>query len=104
MLILKDLKYDIVGGRYGARPSTACTWTQRSTYGRNGTCACQEAFQRGAGAAAREKAMEGEVIVTTGGMLDGGPVIRYLQQERDNPKSSVLMTVLPGGRFQRTQV
>ena len=40
----------------------------------------------------REKAMQGEVIVTTGGMLDGGPVIRYLQQERDNPRSAVLMT------------
>ena len=49
-------------------------------------------FNEVRGAAAREKAMEGEVIVTTGGMLDGGPVIRYIQQERDNPKNSVLMT------------
>jgi putative mRNA 3-end processing factor len=35
--------------------------------------------------------MKGEVIVTTSGMLDGGPVLRYLMKEKDNRKSAVLI-------------
>ncbi|MBM4237582.1 MAG: MBL fold metallo-hydrolase, partial [Euryarchaeota archaeon] len=42
--------------------------------------------------AGRNMAMKGEVIVTTGGMLDGGPVVRYLQNVKDDRKSAVLLT------------
>ncbi len=34
----------------------------------------------------------GRVIVTTSGMLEGGPVISYLKGMHDDPKSSVLLT------------
>lgn len=34
----------------------------------------------------------GRVIVTTSGMLEGGPVISYLKWMHDDPKSSVLLT------------
>ena len=38
------------------------------------------------------EALKGEVIVTTSGMLDGGPVLRYLEAVRDDPKSAILLT------------
>src|SRR3990170_504142 len=37
-------------------------------------------------------ALQGEVIVTTSGMLDGGPVLRYLENIRDDPRSAILLT------------
>jgi putative mRNA 3-end processing factor len=37
-------------------------------------------------------ARPGSVIVTTSGMLEGGPVISYLQEIHDDPNSSVLLT------------
>jgi len=41
----------------------------------------------------RKKALrDGEVIVTTGGMLDGGPVLFYLGEKYKDPKSSILLT------------
>lgn len=40
----------------------------------------------------REKAKEGEVIVTTSGMVEGGPVLEYLREIRKDPNSSILMT------------
>lgn len=39
-----------------------------------------------------ENALRGDVIVTTSGMLDGGPVLRYLERIREDPKSAVLLT------------
>ncbi len=38
------------------------------------------------------QALKSEVIVTTSGMLDGGPVIRYLEALRDDPRSAILLT------------
>ncbi len=35
---------------------------------------------------------EGEVIVTTGGMLDGGPVLYYVGERYRDPKSSIYLT------------
>ncbi|MFQ5837345.1 MAG: MBL fold metallo-hydrolase [Thermoplasmata archaeon] len=40
----------------------------------------------------REKALRGEVIVTTGGMLDGGPVLFYLDRLKDDPENAVILT------------
>ncbi|HLE53683.1 MAG TPA: MBL fold metallo-hydrolase, partial [Thermoplasmata archaeon] len=40
----------------------------------------------------RDLALKGEVIVTTSGMLDGGPVLRYLEAIREDPKSAILLT------------
>lgn len=41
---------------------------------------------------ARSRAMKGDIIVTTSGMLDGGPVLSYIDSVRDDPKSAVLLT------------
>ncbi|HEV8359581.1 MAG TPA: MBL fold metallo-hydrolase [Candidatus Thermoplasmatota archaeon] len=40
----------------------------------------------------RKLALEGDVILTTSGMLEGGPVLGYLEQVRSDPKSAVLLT------------
>ncbi|HTP53446.1 MAG TPA: MBL fold metallo-hydrolase [Thermoplasmata archaeon] len=41
----------------------------------------------------RKKALrEAQVIVTTGGMLDGGPVLYYLGERYKDPKCSILLT------------
>ena len=39
----------------------------------------------------RKNAKDGEIIVTTGGMLDGGPVLGYLDHIKDDPKSAILL-------------
>lgn len=40
----------------------------------------------------RSAALRGDVIVTTGGMLDGGPVLHYLSRVKDDPQSALLLT------------
>lgn len=40
----------------------------------------------------REKALKGEVILTTSGMLDGGPVLNYINRIRDDPNSGIFLT------------
>ncbi len=40
----------------------------------------------------RKQAKQGEVIVTTSGMVEGGPVLEYLREIRNDPNSAVLLT------------
>ena len=40
----------------------------------------------------RSRAAKADVIVTTSGMLDGGPVLEYLDNLKDDPRSAVLLT------------
>ncbi len=40
----------------------------------------------------RTRAAKSDTIVTTSGMLDGGPVVGYLEQLKDDPNSAVLLT------------
>ena len=40
----------------------------------------------------RSAAMNGDVIVTTSGMLNGGPVLHYLSKLRNDPSSAVFLT------------
>jgi putative mRNA 3-end processing factor len=42
-------------------------------------------------ASMRKDAGRAEIILTTGGMLDGGPVLGYLKRLKDNPKNAVLL-------------
>lgn len=39
----------------------------------------------------RSKAARAEIIVTTGGMLDGGPVLGYLDRFKNDPNSAILL-------------
>jgi len=40
----------------------------------------------------RKLALKGDIIITTSGMLDGGPVIEYLRAIKNDPKSAILLT------------
>lgn len=40
----------------------------------------------------RDRALRGDVILTTGGMLNGGPVLHYLNTLKDDPQSEILLT------------
>ena len=42
--------------------------------------------------AERKHAEESEVVVTTSGMLDGGPILEYLRSKRADKDSAVLLT------------
>jgi len=41
---------------------------------------------------ARSRALNGDIVVTTSGMLDGGPVLSYIDAVRNDPKSAILLT------------
>lgn len=41
---------------------------------------------------ARTRALKGDIIVTTSGMMDGGPVLHYVDEIRNDPKSAILLT------------
>lgn len=41
---------------------------------------------------ARSRAAKADVVVTTSGMLDGGPVLNYVDAVRNDPKSAILLT------------
>ena len=40
----------------------------------------------------RTRAARADIVVTTSGMLDGGPVIDYIDQLKEDPKSAILLT------------
>ncbi len=40
----------------------------------------------------RKMALEGDVIITTGGMLEGGPVLHYINYLKNDSKSAILLT------------
>jgi putative mRNA 3-end processing factor len=40
----------------------------------------------------RKLALKSEVILTSSGMMDGGPVLTYMSKLKDNPKNAVILT------------
>ena len=40
----------------------------------------------------RKLALKGEVIITSSGMMDGGPVLSYMHKLKNDPKSAVILT------------
>jgi putative mRNA 3-end processing factor len=40
----------------------------------------------------RKLALESDIILTSSGMMDGGPVLSYMNKLKDDPKSAVLLT------------
>jgi putative mRNA 3-end processing factor len=53
--------------------------------------AARKTFREVKNASMRRHASNGKIIVTTGGMLDGGPVLDYLKTFKDNPKNAILL-------------
>jgi putative mRNA 3-end processing factor len=93
MLILKDLKYNMWVDGMGKTISRM--YLDRPEYIRSEKAlkAAKRRFNEVRTPQDRQKARrEAQVIVTTGGMLDGGPVLSYLDDVKNDPKSAVLLS------------
>jgi len=93
MLILKDLKYNMWVDGMGKTINRM--YLDRPEYIRSEKAlkAAKRKFHEVRTPQDRQRARrEAQVIVTTGGMLDGGPVLTYLDDVKNDPKSAVLMT------------
>ena len=93
MLILKDLPYDMWVDGMGKTVNSM--YTDHPEYPDLGASrifkAAKRKFNPVRTSSARDKARQGQVIITTSGMLDGGPVLHYLADQKDNAKSAVML-------------
>jgi putative mRNA 3-end processing factor len=91
MLILKDLPYDMWVDGMGKTVNGF--YTDHPDYLRNikDFKAAKRKFNPVRTSSGRDKAKQGQVIITTSGMLDGGPVLHYLDDQKDNDKSAVMI-------------
>ena len=91
MLLLRNLGYDMwvdgmsrsVTGLYMNYPEYVRDFKKLK--------AAKRKFHEVRNTSMRSQAKKADVIVTTGGMMDGGPVLNYLRDFRNNPKNAVLM-------------
>ncbi len=92
MLVLKELKYDMWVDGMGKTVNRL--YLENPEFLRNDKQfrRAKRRFKEVRSRSQRQMAMKGEVIVTTGGMLDGGPVLGYLSSIKDDPKSALLIT------------
>ncbi len=91
MLLLKNLGYEMWVDGMGR--SVTNLFLNYPEYIRNAKSlrAAKRTFNEVRNPASRKHAAKGQIIVTTGGMLDGGPVLSYLHELKDNPKNAILL-------------
>ncbi|MGE0014884.1 MAG: MBL fold metallo-hydrolase [Candidatus Methanomethylophilaceae archaeon] len=91
MLLLKDLKYEMWVDGMGR--SVTRMFLDYPEYLRDPKKlkAAKRNFNTVKNSNMRRNASRGQVIVTTGGMLDGGPVLGYVNNVRNDPKSAILI-------------
>ncbi|MDD2626275.1 MAG: MBL fold metallo-hydrolase [Candidatus Methanomethylophilus sp.] len=91
MLLLKNLGYEMWVDGMGR--SVTNLFLDYPEYIRNAKSlrAAKRTFNEVRNAGSRKQAVKGQIIVTTGGMLDGGPVLSYLHTLKDNPKNAILL-------------
>lgn len=91
MILLKDCGYDMWVDGMGR--SVTRLYGDYPEYLANPKAlkAARKRFSEVRTANMRKEARRADVIVTTGGMLDGGPVLNYLKGLKDDPKSAVLL-------------
>ncbi len=91
MLLLKNLGYEMWVDGMGR--SFTNLFLEYPEYIRNAKSlkAAKRTFNEVRNSSMRKKAVQGQIIVTTGGMLDGGPVLTYLRTLKDDPKNAILL-------------
>ena len=91
MLILKDLGYEMWVDGMGK--SVTELFMSYPEYLRDPRAMrnAKKTFKEVKNSSMRKHAAKGQIIVTTGGMLDGGPVLGYLKAFKDDPKSALLL-------------
>jgi len=92
MMVLKDQGYEMWVDGMGK--SITQIFLRHPTYLRSHV-ALQQALQQVSltyNPNDRKRALKGDVIITTSGMMDGGPVLQYVNQIKDDPKNAILLT------------
>ena len=91
MMLLKDLGYEMWVDGMGR--SVTRLFLDYPEYIRDikSLKAAKRKFNEVRNSGTRDLAKKGEIIVTTGGMLDGGPVLAYLNYLKNDPRSAILL-------------
>jgi putative mRNA 3-end processing factor len=91
MMLLKNLGYEMWVDGMGR--AVTDLFLEYPEYLRNSKSlkTAKRTFSEIRNAGMRKQALRGQIIVTTGGMLDGGPVLWYLRTLKDNPKNAILL-------------
>ncbi|HTY46631.1 MAG TPA: MBL fold metallo-hydrolase [Methanomassiliicoccales archaeon] len=92
MLILKDLKLDMWVDGMGKTVNRLYLDYPEYLRSEKAFKQARNRFNEVRTPSGRERARKGDVIITTGGMLDGGPVLDYVKYVKDDPKSAIFMT------------
>ena len=91
MMILRNLGYDMWVDGMGR--SITNLFLNYPEYLRDPRAlrSARKTFREVKNSSMRKHAAGGQIIVTTGGMLDGGPVLEYIRTLRSNPKNAILL-------------
>ena len=87
MLLLRNLGYDMWVDGMGRKVTNLFLDYPEYIRDVKHLKAAKKKFNEVRNPSSRNAACKGDIIVTTGGMLDGGPVLRYLNYLKDDPKS-----------------
>ena len=91
MLLLKNLSYDMWVDGMGRSVTRLFLDYPEYVKDPKALKSAKRKFNEVRNGAARDNARKGDIIVTTGGMLDGGPILGYLKSLRNDPKSAILL-------------
>ncbi|HVO77983.1 MAG TPA: MBL fold metallo-hydrolase [Methanomassiliicoccales archaeon] len=92
MLLLKDLKLDMWVDGMGKTINRLYLDYPEYLRSEKAFKQARNRFNEVRTPSGRDRAKKGDVIVSTGGMLDGGPVLEYIKEYKDDPKSAILLT------------
>jgi len=91
MLVLKDLGYEMWVDGMGRSVTRLFLYYPEYLKNPKAMRRAKKTFNEITNPESRERARKGQIIVTTGGMLDGGPVLGYLKHLKDDPRNAILM-------------
>jgi putative mRNA 3-end processing factor len=92
LLLLKDSYYDIWLDGMGKKVSNVYVKNEKYLRAAKKLKKVLGQVKRVRSSSSRKHAMKGEIVVTTSGMLDGGPVLEYLKKMKNDPKNAIMLT------------
>jgi putative mRNA 3-end processing factor len=92
LLILNNAKYDVWFDGMGRKISKLYLKYPKYLRSVDGLRKAMNKINMVQSEQSRKTAMKGEVIVTSSGMMDGGPVLSYMNKLKNDKKSAVLLT------------
>lgn len=91
MLLLKDLKYEMWVDGMGRSVTRMFLDYPEYLRDERKLRSARRNFNTVKNTNMRRNASKGQIIVTTGGMMDGGPVLSYVNKVKSDPKSGILI-------------